>query len=238
MPAVIGTPEQWFRTQGCDFFEISPIDDSEENFIFGDIPDRRRVEILAEAEEWFKQHLPHRSITILGPSEYSGFICGGPRMRVVALDENDLKLFGKFDARWVCYQWRYQDWLDRFDNIQTTPGIPPAGTSCRWFLCKAGLFWIKDGDYPGEPRFDDWWLIRRRYPDLLIKKNEVFLMGNIFFDSPNKPPSVVFERYKEEHGDIHYAFTSLGEKLLKKYTKHIRTALALPKGTKIGYEFF
>jgi hypothetical protein len=59
------------------------------------------------------------------------------------MDENELKAWHdrwedrsrtSIDPRWQCYQWRYQEnWLDKYDRIQTMAGIPPAGTSCRSF---------------------------------------------------------------------------------------------------------
>jgi hypothetical protein len=236
MPQRISTPEEWFRTQACDFFAIGLA--------------KGVKEVPAELKEWFKQHLPHRSLTPIGPSEHSGWICGGPVMYQVAMDENDLKAFcerwedrsGKsLDPRWQCYQCCYWDWLVKFDRIQTMAGVPPAGTTCRWLLCNAGVFWLtgsytkEDGDY-SELCFDDWWIIRQRFPDLSIGADEVFLMGYTIFRNPDALPLVAVEEYEEKDGDVHYAhgFRTALEK--EAINRRIRTELALPENTEIGHE--
>jgi hypothetical protein len=238
MPQIISTPEQWFRTQGCDFFAIGLSEGVKK--------------IPAELKAWFKQYLPHRSLTPIGTSEHSGWITGGPIMYRFVMDENDMKAFcdrwedrsGKsLDPRWQCYQCRYQDWLVKFDRIQTMASIPPAGTTCRWLLCNAGVFWLsgsysKDEGYDCEPCFDDWWIIRRRFPDLSIEEGEVFLMGYNIFQNPGASPLVAVEEFEEKDGDIDYAhgFRTAPEK--KAINKRIKAALALPKNTKIEHGFW
>ncbi|GHT95420.1 hypothetical protein FACS1894116_10910 [Betaproteobacteria bacterium] len=239
MPQLIGTPEQWFRTKGSDYFAIR-LSEEVEN-------------VPAELQEWFAQYFPHRPLTTLGPSEHSGYILGGPVEYAFEMDENDLKVWcerwedsigDSIDPRWQCYQYPYQRWLARFDRIQTTAGVPPAGTSCRWFLCNVGVFWLTGRYFKSEsesgfsvPSFDDWWIIRQRFPELSIGEDEIFMMGTIFY-RPTESLLVVVEEYKEKDGDLDYAWRNTSELEEEAIDKRIRAALALSEDTKITHGFF
>jgi hypothetical protein len=234
------TPEKWFRTQGRDLFEIR---------LAGDIEDLpvKLEKIPAELKEWLARCLPHRPLMLMALSEHLGW-ASGPVMYGIYMDENDLKAWcdrwedssGKsIDPRWQCWQWRHQDWLARFDRIQTSVDAPPADTSCRWLLCDAGLIWLT-GRYfktQGErkiyrPRPDDWWIVRQRFPDLHIGEGEIFLMGTLFYKSTGET-SVIFEKYEEKNGDIDTVFDMLREDEEETVKKRIQAALALPENTRI-----
>jgi hypothetical protein len=233
------SPEKWFRTQGRDLYEIRLTGGIE------DLPVRLET-IPAELKEWLAQYLPHRPIMLMALSEHRGW-ASGPVSFGICMDENDLKAWcdrwedssGKsIDPRWQCFEWRYQDWLNRFDRIQTSVEAPPAGTACRWLLCNAGLIWLT-GNYTKHRSEgqtdkhgpDDWWIVRQRFPDLHIGEGEIFLLGTLFY-RPAEQATVIYEKYEEKDGDIETVFGIRGgnEEAIK---SRIQTALALPENAKI-----
>lgn len=121
MPMLLSTPKRWFRTRQCDFYEFRPAHG----------PDDRSVDLPAELTDWLAASFPDRELQPLGPSEHSGWISGGPSMKVLALNTEEVQRYSQrwedangtsLDPRWQCFQWPYQMWRDRCARIQVTAG--------------------------------------------------------------------------------------------------------------------
>ena len=136
------------------------------------------------------------------------------------------------ETRFRCSSWRYQEWLDRFNRIQTGTGLPRDGAPFRWLLCDAGLFWLRgmyrgmpQKTYGGAPCFDDWWIVRRRFPSLHIGDDEVFLMGTCRVDRWGTS-RMEMASYKQIDGDVGYDLK--GFDCADRHMGRARQALALP----------
>ncbi len=115
MVKLIRTPEQILREEyGKDLYLI--IFNDAKNYSWEPSPGHK--ELLA----WFNTALPHTKIELLGPSEKSGIIMGGPRKQQIRVDfdAESIAIFtarwedehGKsIDARWQCYLMPYEPWL-------------------------------------------------------------------------------------------------------------------------------
>ena len=249
MPIILSSPEAWFRTKGCDFYEFRSTDFDDADAFF-----RQPKKLPSLLTDWLASTFPDRSLQRLGPSEHSGFICGGPRLEVIKMSPEEVSLYsaqwedatGKCnDARWQCYQWPYEMWLEKFEHINVALGRPPEGTAYRWLLCNAGLFTItgsytaegsKNQSCPDLPCFDDWWWMRQQFPGHAITDDEVFFMGCDFGDR-NDDSHVVFESYRQEGGDVTYA-SIFNEGTGDKAIARVREALALSESAKVTSGFF
>lgn len=134
----------------------------------------------------------------------------------------------RFEGVW----WRYQDWLNRFERIQTAAGLPPDGAPFRWLLCDGGVFWLRGVyvgteyvRYAGAPCFDDWWIVRQRFPELRIGNDEVFLMGTCRVDGWGAC-RMEMASYKQVDGDVGY--DPEGFEFAELYVARARKALAIP----------
>lgn len=243
MPMLLSTPERWFRTRQCDFYEFRPAHD----------PGDRPVALPAELTDWLAVNFPDRELQPLGPSEHSGWISGGPSMKVLALNSEEVQRYSQrwedadgtsLDPRWQCYQWSYQKWRDRCARIQVTAGMPPAGTPCRWLLCSTGLYWLRGRytdesqhpNFPGEASFDDWWVVCQSFPEVLEATNATFMMGSDYVAADGKR-TVIFETYRREDGDVTYA-SLFGVDGKAHFTEQVRCAMALPNDVEIECGYF
>jgi hypothetical protein len=232
---IVSTPEEWFRSKGTDFFELRPTEDG--------------AQLPQELLDWVAAALPGRSVQRLGPSEYSGYISGGPSMEVLELNAQELAAFCArwedadakcIDPRWQCYQWPRQDWLDKLARVEVFEGLPPPGTVCRWFLCDVGACWFRGSyfgkgrkNFEGEPGRDDWWLVRQRLPHLKIAEGEFFAMGFNAIGHDEKR-IVVYELYQERDGDVGYAgFERFSKETV--FTDRIRQDLGVPEDVEITF---
>ncbi len=232
MPVVFGSLERWFRLHKEDFHEIVLAD--------GEGVTNINSSLLA----WIAEKMPHRSIVILEGSELRSCWArpippGQRRMYGLGVDsaydgEFTMRSFGFRDpeTRFRCSSWRYQEWLDRFNRIQTGTGLPRDGAPFRWLLCDAGLFWLRgmyrgmpQKTYGGAPCFDDWWIVRRRFPSLHIGDDEVFLMGTCRVDRWGTS-RMEMASYKQIDGDVGYDLK--GFDCADRHMGRARQALALP----------
>ncbi|MFZ2854347.1 MAG: hypothetical protein WAZ34_09590 [Rhodocyclaceae bacterium] len=71
MPRLIRSPEEILRTTGRDIFFIK-FSAGAKAYKAGRDPDGH-----TELVNWFAKHLPHVTPELIGPSEFSGWICGG-----------------------------------------------------------------------------------------------------------------------------------------------------------------
>lgn len=240
MPMLLSTPERWFRTHQCDFFEFRPSESNE------DLP--------IELTEWFAGNLPNRPLKRLGPSEYSGFICGGASMLVLAMNDDEVQMFSRrwedasgksIDPRWQCFQWPYLNWRTKLDGVEVFKGPVSAGTNCRWLLCEVGLDWLRgqyssenipSNAYPGDPTFDDWWIVCQHFPEVRDATQTPFIMG-VVFTNTDAGCSVIFESYQRKENDVAYGIIfSKDEQSVA--AQKVSEALAPPPNTAIAFGFF
>jgi hypothetical protein len=174
-------------------------------------------------------------------------------MQVLFMSQDEVAAFsarwedanGKsLDSRWQCFQWRYQDWLEKIKRIEVFSGLPQQGTQYRWMLCRGGLFWLRgryamktfETSFPGEPCFDDWYAVCHHFPALVIAPDEEFFMGYDCLDHQGIR-QVVFETYQRQDGDLGYAsFPGDSEVLLA--SARVRAELGIPENVEIGHGFF
>jgi len=190
MPMRVSTPERWFRMRQCDLYQFQLAEGQKE--------------LPVELKDWIAENLADRTIELLGPSEHSGWIMGGPCYPTLAMSEEEVLKFshrweddsGKSnDPRWQCYQRRYSDWFEQFDRIEVFKGSPPKGMQFRWLFCDAGLYWLRGHyqdsdashrDFPGEPCIDDWWWACRKFPEIEAATVSSFMMGYDCLDHEGK----------------------------------------------------
>ena len=136
------------------------------------------------------------------------------------------------ETRFKSMGWRYQDWLNRFGRIQTGAGLPPEGAPFRWLLCNEGVFWLRGVyvgtayvRYAGAPCFDDWWIVRQRFPELRIGDDEVFLMGTCRVDGWGTCRMEIAS-YRQADGDVGYDLE--GFEFAELHVARARKALTIP----------
>lgn len=239
MPMLLSTPECWFRTRQCDFYEIRLT--------------KGRKKLPKELLTWFKENLKQPQVHVLGPSEHSGWICGGGGMAAIAMEAPEVQLFNKRwedgngksnDLRWQCWQWSFAQWRRKFDHIEVFKGLPPTGTQYRWLLCDAGLYWLRGNhseeqdptnEFVGLPSMDDWWWVCQKYPEVLDATRSRFCMG---YDTVGHAGHrcAAYETYVRENDDVSYESLFFDED--KKQESIVRAVLQLPADVKIDDNFF
>jgi hypothetical protein len=238
---LVSTPERWFRTRLSDFYQIHLTEGQK------DLP--------AELIAWIGENLQDPKIEILGPSERSGWITGGPRIATLAMSDTEVLKFSQcwedatgksLDPRWQCYQGRYADWLEQFDRIAVYKGAPPKGTQYRWLLCDAGLYWFQGHyqdadtrypDLPGEPCIDDWWWACKKFPEIKAATVAPFMMGYDCLDGKCER-NVTFQTYQQRGVDATYGPHLYVLKDLNLVTARVREALGYSGEFDINYGFF
>lgn len=136
MPQLIRTPEQIFREERCDVYYLY--------FNQDDLVGRATRD---EMQTWFQQHMPNSPVEAMGPSEYSGWICGGPAMLRIAFTDADLKKFCEvwetpdgtsIDPRFQCYLSPYQNWWDKHGQYVPTLAQPSHAGISSWIQTPLG----------------------------------------------------------------------------------------------------
>ncbi|MDT8990706.1 hypothetical protein RQP54_07480 [Curvibacter sp. APW13] len=210
--------------------------------------DDQPVNLPVELTDWLATNFPDRELHTLGPSEHSGWISGGPCMKVLALTTEEVQRFSQrwedangksIDDRWQCYQWPYQMWRDKCDRIEVTQGRPPNGTQYRWLLCSKGLYWLRgrysdathNPEFPGRACFDDWWVVCQRFPEVMEATKTLFMMGNDYV-AHDGTRTVVFDIYQRDDHDLKYV--PLWETHKSEHaTEKVRAALGLSSSVEI-----
>ena len=172
MPYRIDTPEGWFRKnhRNIHVLEYEIQEDFEK--LSSRQQEALRKQYLRDCEivdQWIKTHFPHVELSILGASEYSGYILGGPTMKVADFDVASLEAF---EQHWTVGQpWRvrvepYADWAKKIESVHLLkiPGCP--NESCRWWDTPQGII-LLSADREGNllSRHDAAWHMKQLCPE-------------------------------------------------------------------------
>lgn len=184
MPYLIDTPEGWFRKRRRDIHVLEyEIPEEFENL------SSRQQEALRKQyrkdsqilERWIKANLPGVELTILGPSEYSGYIIGGPTMKVADFDAPARKVF---EQHWIAGQpWRvriepYADWAKKMDSVRLLTSQANPDESCRWWDTPQGII-LMSADQEGKllSSYDAAWRLKQLRPELAGVKDSAYPYG-------------------------------------------------------------
>lgn len=195
MPYLISTPENWFRTQKRDLHLICARNTQ------GRFSKRKYAEAQKLLHAWFSDNLPHTSINIVGPSEYSGWIEGGPNYLTADLGKSDIAIFNTSwgnDSFWKIETWPFLDWRMRVESTNPLPspalGFLKTFSNCGdvlqqvlWWDTPRGILLLdayscgtfvglESGEQPLGLK-DGWWRIQQLFPEFYDDKAETFPSG-------------------------------------------------------------
>ena len=133
MPMLISTPEGFFRAEKRDFFEFS---------YCGKPTKKAFKKHLGEMNAWWESTFPQHATTVLGPSEYSGWIEGGPGMSTTAADEvvkqGFLDRWSERSSPWTLVHHRYSEWLELLESCEVIPATLAESRSVRFWRFQDG----------------------------------------------------------------------------------------------------
>lgn len=121
---LIRTPEDIFRAEGKDVYCLH----------FNQDDASQVAQTRSEMLDWLSQHLPGTRTELVGPSEHSGFLMGGPAALRVDFSEQGLAVFCarwenpetglSLDPRFQCFLMPYADWLAEHGHFVPTLDKP------------------------------------------------------------------------------------------------------------------
>lgn len=208
MPYLIGTPEGWFRINQRDLHLIRPTKEI-----------GSREEWLSAKEElyaWFADHLPAVPLGIVGPSEYSGWIEGGPAYITADLDSSGIAALNaawKDGSSWKIETWLFDDWLKYIEaaNLLSSP-VPETQKWVRWWDTPKGILMlnattmgpfvdVEQGENILSLR-DGWWRMQQLFPEFSGLKADAYPCGHFWRLEDVKAPALLVIRcaYTELHG--------------------------------------
>lgn len=197
MPELItNTPEAWFRSRQRDLYLISF---SLAGLTSGLKPKKKTQREIKKLQDWFAAHLPDTSVTRMGPSEYSGWLAGGPSYLAVDFDEAGLALFcaawesaeGKsLSPYWQCELWPYALWRDQLSRFSVLESALNSRHIVRWWDTPQGVLMVgldngKEQTQPAQENNawlspeDGWWLLCQHYPALSSYSDHTFPYGHL-----------------------------------------------------------
>jgi hypothetical protein len=194
MPYRISTPEDWFRINQRDLHLIELTDT---NRSYSKSEYKKAREIL---NKWFAEHLPTVALGAVGPSEYSGWIEGGPCYITADFDPADIAVFNAAwgpNTTWTLNIWPFEDWLTRVSSTKllTTSNLSAVKIyngsnfyqTIRWCDTPKGI-WLLDGyssgTFVGMERGehslslgDSWWRLVQLFPEFSTFEADAFPSG-------------------------------------------------------------
>lgn len=186
MPYLIGTPEGWFRINQRDLHLIRTTKEISS-----------REEWLSTKEElhaWFADNLPSVTLGIVGPSEYSGWIEGGPAYITADFDSSSLAAFKavwKDGSSWKIETWLFDDWRKYIEaaNLLSSP-VPETVKRVRWWDTPRGILMLNASSMgpfvdvePSERclRLEDgWWKIQKLFSEFSGVKADAYPCGHFW----------------------------------------------------------
>ena len=172
MPYRIDTPEGWFRKRRRDIHALEyevPEDFEKLSSRQQEVLRKQYAKDCHALEQWIKANLPRVELSILGPSEYSGYIIGGPTMKVADFDASTRRTF---EQHWAAGDpWRvrvepYTDWAKKIESVRLleTPAFPNG--CCRWWDTPQGII-LMSADREGNllSSYDAVWRLKQCRPE-------------------------------------------------------------------------
>jgi len=194
MPQIISTPEEWFRTQGRDLYVIKHTKTR------GRLSNKKFISDQKILHAWFEENLPKTQIKIIGPSESSGWIEGGPRFITADFDSAALTIFNEawgVQTPWQIETWSFSDWRKRIEslNLFSSPGCTVK--ALRWWDTPRGILLLNaftEGICSGGAEDfgeiflnlrDGWWRLQQLFPEFSEHSANTFPCG-IFWPMADK----------------------------------------------------
>lgn len=127
----IRTPEDIFRIEKKDVYALRFNQDN---------PAQKEL-ALAEMQRWLYLNMPQSPTEILGPSEHSNWLEGGPTMLRIDFRQGDLERFLKTwetrdglskDPRFQCCLLSYDEWFQEYSGYIPTLGRPSSPGVALW----------------------------------------------------------------------------------------------------------
>jgi len=164
---------------------------------------------------WFAKNLPKTKIEIIGSSESSGWIEGGPRYITADFDSDELAIFNEAwgnQTPWQIETWSFSDWRKRIEslNLLSSPGF--SVKALRWWDTPKGILLLNaftEGICSGgDEEFgeiylnlrDGWWRLQQLFPDFSKHNADAFPCG-IFWPMADKSyPSLMVVEFAWKAG--------------------------------------
>lgn len=242
MPCIISTPEDWFRAQQRDLYIIqyrAPYENNmerpEEYDEDEDVDESPFQQAQKELNAWFDERVPHTPLRIIGSSEYSGYIIGGPTYFTADLDEHGFALFkSEWDenSSWYVEVWQVSDWQKRINAVQLLPSPVIELQRMRWWdvpqgilllsaytsnygYCENGLLSLEDG----------WWKLQQLFPELSEHQADTFPCGQFWpFRMDNKSVTDIFVEFVWDQSWDSNAYVKNPQNL-----KRLKEAIGIPE---------
>lgn len=230
MPYLIDSPEGWFRKRQKDLYSLTyrwpentdELPEPEQKAI----QEKNRRDCL-QLTAWFDANLPTTERQQLGPSEYSGWVCGGPGSIAIDFDPAGLVAFkeawGSNDSPWELEHESIAEWQQKLNNCQLLVSPRPAPENLHWWDTPTGFIFIAipaNGD--SLSRYDAAWRLTQLRPDLSGALTEDYPYGTFYAAENNRPDTVLIEygscrcetwsglEYEKNHQKIELLKAALG----------------------------
>lgn len=185
MPQLISTPEEWFRNQMRDLYLIRPAQERKYS-------KKKYMGEQKKLHTWLAAHLPNIPTSIIGSSEYSGWITGGPSYLAADFDSAGLATFtaawgeGTF---WRIETWFFAEWRKRVESVNLLSSPSCEVKRVRWWDTPLGILllnattegrYLDGGDESGEITLslgDGWWRLQQLFPEFSEYKAYKFPSG-------------------------------------------------------------
>lgn len=226
----IRTPEDIFRTEKKDVYALRFHQDNP----------AQKEQTLAEMQSWLQLNMPKSLTEILGPSEHSGWVEGGPTMLRIDFQQEDLETFLKTwenpdgmskDPRFQCCLLSYDEWYLEYGRYFPTLESPTSPGVALWVETPLGTIShvIANPDLKHHPtNYENFWMhARKLWVDL--ENSEL---------TDHHYGSVIYSPQRNEYTLLWNA--AVGSEPSNKVERWLKIAqwLRLPPSSKIAQEGF
>jgi len=246
MPCIIITPEEWFRTQKRDLYIIqyrTPVKYNQDRPEENDEDESIFRQAQKELNTWFEERLPHTPLRIIGDSEYSGWITGGPCYFTADFDLYGLALFNSAwdeNSFWYVEIWPVSDWQKRIDETQLLPSPVGELQKVRWWDTPKGILllsaYTSDFGYceDGFPSLEDgWWQLQQLFPELSEYQAKTFPCGKFWPFRMDKSHADIFVEYEWGQSWDSRAYVNNAKNL-----QRIVEAIGIPEDIAVNMEVY
>jgi hypothetical protein len=197
------SPEKFFREYGQDLIAIDFVDFKFNEVISGYADDQPTIEALCESMlQWLDQFCPNSPYFVLTPSEYSGYLMGGPMMlSCIFTGDDQLKLTQQWrkDSKPLRYEIRsfsHSEWLAMLKATSCSQGDETPALPCRWWLINETLYAVGQNCNGHVLSIDDAeYRIRDEFPALKTLDLSHFPSGESCFDPRTNKYQMTIDAY-------------------------------------------